>query len=189
MARTQQVARATIITGVSAYVSALFDAMTATAKADHLAYEMVKGCDTVESTNAIRDDFKAEYIKARKERDGAAFDADKAKAACDMAWSRVCAKAKEQGWEKPVAETKGAKKAREQRAKAGEGKVDGRTTRTGSRNKGSAKVSGVIVPDVGDDDELQAALDWVMDDETRQTLFIAWVESQQKQTRTVRRAA
>jgi hypothetical protein len=187
MARTNT--KAVEANAIGAYVTALFDAMVATAKADDLAYAMVKDCADVEATNKVRDDFKAAYTARRKSDDGAAFDADKCKASADMAWSRVCAKAKDRGWVKPVAETKGAKNARESRAKASAGKVDGRTTRTGSRNKGSAKKVDVIVPDAGDDEELQAAFDWVMEDDTRMTLFVKWVEAQQKGTRTIRRAA
>lgn len=169
---------------IGAYVNALFDAMVANAKADDLAYEMVKDCTTVDGTNKVRDDFKAAYIARRKSDDGAAFDADKAKAAGDMAWSRVCAKAKDRGWVKPVAENAKAKAARDSRAKASAGKVDGRTTKTGSRASNKT-VKGIIV----DDDEVQVAVDWVMEDETRITLFLKWVESQQSNTRTVRRAA
>lgn len=187
MARTNT--KAVEVNAIGAYVTALFDAMVATARADDLAYDMVKSCATVEVTNKVRDDFKAAYTARRKADDAAAFDADKCKASADMAWSRVCAKAKDRGWVKPVAETAGATKARNTRAAASAGKVDGRTTRTGSRNKGSAKKVDVIVPDAGDDEELQAALDWVMEDDTRATLFVKWVESQQKTTRTIRRAA
>jgi hypothetical protein len=194
MARTTKAAPAA--NAVGAYVTALFDAMTAAAKADGLAYEMVKGCATVESTNAIRDEFKAAYIAKRKDVDAAAFDADKAKAAGDMAWSRVCAKAKEQGWVKPVAENAKAATARTTRAKASAGKVDGRTLRTGSRasNKGvkavlDQRVKDVIVPETGDDTELQDAFDWVMEDESRMTLFVNWVKASKGATRTVRRAA
>lgn len=175
---------------MGAYVTKLFDIQSANATATEMAVALLTPCTTVDALVIVRDQFKAEYAKQYKERMGDAFAEDKCKSATDMAWSRTVSRATDAGYEKPVAENAKAKAARESRAKKAEGKVDGRTQRTGSRAANKSKATrDVIVPEVGNDEELQDAFDWVMEDETRQTLFIAWVESHKAGTRTVRRAA
>lgn len=185
MARTQ----ATAVNAIGAYVTKLFDIQSANASATEMAVALLTPCTTVDALQIVRDQFKTEYAKQYKERIGDAFDEAKCKAATDMAWSRTVSRATEAGYVKPVAENAKAKAARESRAKKSEGKVDGRTQRTGSRAANKSKASDVIVPETNGDEELQEAFDWVMEDETRQTLFIAWVESHKAGTRTVRRAA
>lgn len=184
---------------IGAYVSALFDLETSKAAANDQAVTILKACTTVDAVDKVGKEFKAEYLRQYAERKGIAlktgeaFDAArkvdgspefKAYNASNMAWSRMVTVAKDAGWVRPVAENDKAAKARTTRAAASAGKVDGRTTKTGSR--ASNKVAGVIVPET-EDDELAQAFDWVMEDESRQTLFIAWVAAHQGATRTVRR--
>lgn len=183
MARTTRTA-AVEVNAMGVYVTKLFDIQSANATATELAVALLTPCTTVESLQKVRDAFKLEYARQYKERVG--NDADKCKAATDMAWSRTVARASDAGYVKPVAENDKAKKARESRAAKSAGKVDGRTTKA---SKAKAADKDVIVPDVEGDEELQAAFDWVMEDESRQTLFIAWVEAHQAGTRVIRRAA
>lgn len=183
MARTQRNAVGET-NAMGVYVTKLFDIQSANASATELAVALLTPCTTVESLQTVRDAFKLEYARQYKERVGT--DVDKCKAATDMAWSRTVARATDAGYVKPVAENAKAKAARESRAAKSAGKIDGRTTKA---SKAKAADKAVIVPDVDGDEELQAAFDWVMEDESRQTLFVAWVEAHQAGSRRVIRAA
>jgi uncharacterized protein YajQ (UPF0234 family) len=132
------------------------------------AYDILSDLKTVEEVNAVRDAFKAEYAKGYDSRFANA-DKEKRTNACNMAWSRVCAYAKEKGWDKPVAENAKAKAAREARAAESKGKVDGRTA------KAKGKVEGVVVAKVATaHDDLDEAMQLIRDNATLRAAFDVW---------------
>lgn len=180
MARKQTAASAQVIVAASApqvsevqaLVTAMFNVADSTLNAKALAFDLLADLKTVEDVNKVRDDFKAKYAEGYK----AKYPANKAEDctnACNMAWSRVCAYAKEKGWDKPQAEGAKATKAREARADASKGKVDGRTAKA----KG-AKVDGVVVGKAGDD--LDVAMQTIRGDAELRAMFDAWYAKAQQ---------
>jgi hypothetical protein len=179
---TKQVKAAQATNAIAQYVGVLFDLQQSNANANQLAFDLVKDCKDVDALNVVRDAFKTEYAAQYKARVGK--DEAKCKAAVDMAWSRTMGRAKDMGYERPMADNAKAKKARDGRKAQSAGKVDGRTT------KKPAAVA-VIVPE-SDDDELNAAFDWVMESDENVTLFKAWVAAHQNKApvrKVIRRAA
>jgi len=169
---------------IAQYVGVLFDLQQSNANANQLAFDLVKSCTTVDALTVVRDAFKAEYATQYKARVGT--DEAKCKAAVDMAWSRTMGRAKDMGYERPMAENAKAAKARDSRKSASAGKVDGRTT------KKASKAVAVIVPESDTDDDLNAAFDWVMESDENITLFKAWVAMHQGKVpvrKIIRRAA
>lgn len=170
MARITSKAVVAPVNAVGAYVAALLDLQTSARNCAALALDLVSECTTVESLNVVRDSFKAEYATQYQARNPTTFDAEKCKNASNMAWSRTCANAKDLGYVRPVAETAGAQKARDARAKAGAGKVDGRTTKT----KLSTKVAGIL----SDNEELMSAFASIAKDATLAEAFLDWFEAE-----------
>lgn len=171
MARKAQavatVATVATVTDSQALVAAMFALSDSTLNAKAMAFDLLCDLKDVDSVNKVRDTFKADYATQYKVK----YPTNKAEDctnACNMAWSRVCAYAKEKGWDKPMAEGAKATKAREARAAESKGKVDGRTAKA----KGSAKVTGVVVAKAGDD--LDAAMQVIRDNPQLRAMFDVW---------------
>lgn len=151
-------------------VAAMFALSDSTLNAKALAFDLLADLKDVESVNKVRDTFKADYAAAYMVK----YPSNKAEDctnACNMAWSRVCAYAKDKGWEKPMAEGAKATKARETRKVESAGKVDGRTA------KAKGKVEGVVVGKVAKaGDELDVAMDVIRNDDMLRAAFNAWFE-------------
>ena len=174
MARKAQATVATVNTVASqtesqALVAAMFALSDSTLNAKALAYDLLADLKDVESVNKVRDTFKADYAVQYKAKYPTNKEADCTNA-CNMAWSRVCAYAKEKGWDKPMADGAKATKAREARKAESAGKVDGRTAK-------AKAVSGVVVGKVAKaGDELDAAMDVIRNDDMLRAAFNAWFE-------------
>lgn len=168
MARSTKVAVAVSANAVGAYVSALLDLQGFNLNAKAMAYDLLVECTTVESLTKVRDAFKAEYIAQYTVRNGASTEAEKAKNASNMAWSRTVANAADKGYAKPVVETEGAKKARLARAAKSAGKTDGRTTKL------STKVAGIL----SDNEELMSAFATIAKDKGLAESFLDWFEAE-----------
>jgi hypothetical protein len=172
MARKAQVAPVaqSNTNAVKDLVTAMFNVADSTLNAKAQAYDLLADLKDVDAVNKVRDEFKAAYAEGYK----AKYPSNKAEDctnACNMAWSRVCAYAKEKGWDKPVADNAKAAKAREARADASKGKVDGRTA------KAKGKVEGVVVGKVARaGDELDAAMDVIRNDDMLRAAFNQWFE-------------
>lgn len=166
MARKQNAVVATsALNAAQALVKAMLDVSDANLNIAALALDYVTDCADVDAVNKVRDEFKAAYAEGYKAR-YPSNDEEKCKNACNMAWSRVCAFAKDKGWDKPVAETAGAKKARDRREAKSSGKIDGRTEKKG------AKVTGIVC----EDEELREAFAEILKSEALQDAFFAWFD-------------
>lgn len=164
-AQTAVIANAPAQTDVQKLVVAMFNVADSTLNAKAQAYDLLCDLKDVDAVNKVRDEFKAAYADGYK----AKYPSNKPEDctnACNMAWSRVCAYAKEKGWDKPVADNAKATKAREARADASKGKVDGRTA------KAKGKVTGVVVGKAMDD--LDAAMQVIRDNPQLKAMFDVW---------------
>jgi hypothetical protein len=132
--------------------------------------------------------YRAEYL-ARAVANKKPADKDAAANASKQAWMRLVARATKAGYVKPEkelsAEAKRAKAAREAKKAKEPQKKDGRTARAEAKRVEKVKASVIVGEDVGE--EVQAAIDWVLDDETRTTLFLAWVKSHKTVDTTTRK--
>lgn len=168
-AKNAVVAPVATVTDSQALVAAMFALSDSTLNAKAMAFDLLSDLKTVDDVNKVRDTFKADYAVQYKAKYPTNKDADCTNA-CNMAWSRVCAYAKEKGWDKPVAENAKAAKARADRAAANVGKTDGRTAK-------AKAVTGVVVGKVSKaGDELDAAMQVIRDDEMLRAAFNAWFE-------------
>ncbi len=167
------------------YVALAYAADRIEADLTQRAYDMLKDTKDTKSRDAVRDEFKHVYAAdyaARFPKN----PADKRKAAVDMAWSRVMARAESKGWVKPVSQTKTASKARGARAaaKATSGKIDGRkdgnNAGKGKTQAAQANATSAIVASVADkaDPEMSAALAWVNSSANHRAAFLAWFKTQ-----------
>jgi hypothetical protein len=191
MARTNKAINAVSLeTRIGTVIDTEFAVMASTGEAKDAAYALLNGIASKAALDPVRDAVKAAYI-TRYLADGISADKEKAKNAANMFWSRTVARATERGYVKPLDMSPEAVKARDKRAAAlaKSGKVDGRTTKTGSNasNKKASAVT-VIVPE-SDDDDLQDALDYVMESPEHQVAFKLWYAKQISTTRTIHRVA
>lgn len=185
MARTKTVE--SLEARITTLVNADFAASSTRGEAKTAAFALLNGITTLAALVPVRDAVKAAYTTRYLLEIGQ--DKDKAKAACDMFWSRTVKAANELGFVRPMdmsAEAVAARAKREAK-KVASGKPDGRTTKTGSNKSNKGKVD-VIVPE-SDDDDLQDAFDYVMETPEHQVAFKLWYAKQISATRTIHRAA
>jgi hypothetical protein len=131
--------------------------------------------------------YRAEYL-ARALANKKPADKDAAANASKQAWMRLVARATKAGYVKPEkelsAEAKRAKAAREAKKAKEPQKKDGRTARAEAKRVEKVKASVIVGEDVGE--EVQAAIDWVLDDAAHTQWFLAWVKSRQTVETTTR---